>query len=312
MSWTLTKTINWAQPYIQYSPLTVGLTQEPAVSIASMIRSSILNPPLTWFFNRKEVTFPTVVGTQDYLLATFSDLAFVEKVSLTDDDGNVYEIKDVYNNSALAKSSFQQRPSAVSVELSSIVASVLNYTFRFLGVPDKIYTVTVTYQKLSPMFGPFNITSVAAAVAGNTAYTGTFDTISFPVGSTAVITNCTNALNNGSFTVVSCTATVLTVANAAGVVEATSSGYAANYSWDPLPSQYADIFNNLFLSEALALVDDQRAQLYRQRGVAAFLSKATGLTEMQKNVFVQQWLQRSVERANVASGTQTGNMGRGM
>ncbi len=312
MSNTLQHSINFAKTYTQYSPLQAGFGQEPAVSIGSMIRNSLLNPPLTWYFNRNEVTFPTIVGQQDYLLATVSDLAFVETVSLTDDEGNIFEIKDIYNNKALGVSSFQQRPSAMSVSVSSVIANVLNYKFRFLGVPDKIYTVTVTYQKLSPQFGPFFITSCGTAGGGNTTYTGTFDVISFPVGATAIVTGFqTNAVNNGSFIVVSVTNTSLVLANTAGIAE-TASAFVSNFSWDPIPNQFSDVYNNLFLAEALAGVDDARSQLYRQRGVAAFLSKATGLSEMQKNVFVQQWLARANERQADAGLIQTGNTSRGI
>jgi hypothetical protein len=312
MTQTLQHSINFAKPFIQYSPLTAGFGQEPAVSIASMVRNSILNPPLTWFFNRKEVTFPTVVGQQDYVLSTVPDLAFAEKISLADDEGNIFEIKDIQNNAALAVSSFQQRPNAASVQASSIISNVLNYTVRFLGVPEKIYTATLTYQKLSPQFGPFFITSSSNASGGNTTYTGSFDTISFPVGATAIVTGfVTNAVNNGSFTVVSVTNTSLVLANAAGVAE-TASAFVSNFSWDPIPSQYSDVYNNLFLSEALAMVDDSRAQLYRQRGVAAFLAKATGLSEMQKNVFVQQWIARANERQGDAGIITTGNTSRGI
>jgi hypothetical protein len=312
MSGNLQQTVNWAKTFVQYMPLTAGLGQEPAVSIASMIRNSILNPPYTWQFNRAEVTFPTVTGQQDYTLATCPDLAFVEKVSLSDDEGNIWEIKDVYNNSALAVSAFPGRPNAMSVESSSIILNVLNYKFRFLAVPDKIYTVTVTYQKLSPQFGPFFITSVAAHSGSNTTYTGSFDTISFPVGAVAIITGCTNAANNGSFVVVSCTSTALTLANAAGVLESTSTSYANNFSWDPIPDQYSDVYNNLFLSEILAVGDDARAAMYRQRGVAALLSKASGLTEMQKNAFAQQWLARDVQRESTLGAAQLGHTGRGI
>lgn len=312
MSLNLQNTLNWTAAYIQGTPITAWLGMEPAVSIASMIRNSILNPPMTWLFNRNEVTFPTVVGQQDYILATMPDLAFVEKVSLTDDQGKVHEIKDVYNNSALAVSSFPQRPSAMSVESSSIISTVLNYKLRFLGVPNEIYTVTVTYQKLAPQFGPFFISGAANAAAGNTAYTGTFDVNSFPVGSTAIITGfVTHTVNNGSFVVVSVTPTLLTVANAAGVAE-TIQAYVSNFSWDPIPDQYSDVYNNLFLAEAMAIVDDQRSQVYRQRGVAALLSKASGLTEMQRNAFAQQWLARDVERQSVMGAVQLGHTGRGV
>lgn len=309
---TLQNSINFARPFIQYSPLTAGFGQEPAASIGSMVRNSLLSAPMTWFFNRGEITFLTVIGQQDYIIATAPDLAFVETVSLTDDAGNIWQIKDVYDNQTLSPSSFQQRPNSMSIQTAPVVANVQNYKFRFLGVPDQIYTVTIEYQKLSPQFGPFFITSCASAAAGNTAYTGSFDTLSFPAGATAIITGFkTNVVNNGSFVVVSCTPTLLTLVNAAGVAE-TISAFANNFSWAPIPNQYSDVYNNLFLSEALATVDDARAQLYRQRGVAAMLSKATGLTEMQKNAFAQQWLARGVERQTLSGNTQTGTVGRGL
>lgn len=310
MSLNLQNTINFASPFIQYAPVSAGLGGEPAISIASMIRNSILGEPMTWYFNRAEKTFSTVKGQQDYD-QQIDDLAFVEKVSLADDQGNLFEVKDVYNTSALGVSSFQQRPSAMSIESRSVVSNLQHFSFRFLGVPDAVYTVTVIYQKISPQFGPFFISSVANASAGNTAYTGTFDSISFPVGATAVISGFTNAVNNGSFVVVSCTATTLTVANAAGVAE-TKQGYGSNFSWDPIPDRYSDVYNNLFLAEILALSDDARAQVYRQRGVAALMSKAAGLTEMQKNIFMQQWLARGVERTSVAAREQLGTAGRGL
>jgi hypothetical protein len=125
--------------------------------------------------------------------------------------------------------------------------------------------------------------------------------------------------NDTTFTVTSSTATTLvgttttqvneTHAGAAGSVQ---SGYVNNLSWAPIPDQFSDVFNNLFLSEAFAVVDDGRAQLYRQRGIAAFMAKATGLTETQKNAFAQQWIARDVERQSTTATTQLGNTARGM
>ncbi len=60
-----------------------------------------------------------------------------------------------------------------------------------------------------------------------------------------------------------------------------------------IPTQYSDIYNNLFVGEAMAVVDDNRAQLYRQRGVAALLAKSDGLTEMQVNNFLRQFWARA-------------------
>jgi hypothetical protein len=56
-----------------------------------------------------------------------------------------------------------------------------------------------------------------------------------------------------------------------------------------VPIYYMDIFNNLFLGEAFQVNgDDAAAAMYRRRGMAALLSKAEGLTEMQKSMIFAQ------------------------
>ena len=80
-----------------------------------------------------------------------------------------------------------------------------------------------------------------------------------------------------------------------------------------VPDQYVDIYNNLFLAEAFAVVDDARANQYRQRGIAALLAKADGLTEMQKNSFQEQYMMRTAGQAQSSSlKIQQGNQARGI
>jgi hypothetical protein len=308
--YTLTQSINWAQTYIQYAPLTAGLGQEPAVSAASMIRDTFMSAPITWAWNRNTYTLPsaTTKGTQDYtvLLTAIPDFGFLEKVALLDTNGKYWEITDIYNNWAMAQSGDNQRPNSACIFLQTSTS----ITLRFVGVPNAAYTVTLIYQKRSILMGPYLISSCGSASGSNTAYTGVFDPLAFTAGAKAQITGfVTNSVNNGSFTVVSCTATTLTVANAAGVAE-TITAYASNFDWAPIPDSYADVYNWLFLSESMSAHDDNKSQVYRQRGVASFLAKAEGLTEMQKKAFVQQWLARGIEMGTATQMMQTGNQAR--
>ena len=59
-----------------------------------------------------------------------------------------------------------------------------------------------------------------------------------------------------------------------------------------IPDQYQDIYNFLFLAEAMSVVDDAREVTYRRQGIAALLSKAEGLNDMQRNVFLDQYWMR--------------------
>lgn len=307
--YTLQQSINWSQAFIEYSPLTAGTGSEPAVSIASIIRSTVLNAPLIWPWNRVEyIGTSTIVGTQDYILP-ITDFGFIEKVSLVDGiDGKIYEMKDVYNTAALSISSTQQRPNAACV-ISNIPGTSIK--LRFMGVPDKVYSITISYQKAAILFNQFSIISAANALGGNTVYTGIFTPASFPVGSLASVSGFVTLTNNGTFLVVSATPSVLTLANAAGVAE-TRAAMTINQSWYPIPDYFSDVFNSLFLAEAFQSVDDARATQYRQRGIAALLSKAEGLTLMQVNAFLAQWGIRNSQTASEQLKVQQSTQARGV
>lgn len=224
MSYTLQDTMNWAGAFIEYSPMNAGTNNEPAVSIASMVRSTILNPPLTWPWNRAIYTGLTISeGTQDYVVP-LTDFGFLEKVTLKDADGVTWEIKDIYNTTALGISNTTtgrgQKPAAVAILAVNYGTDV---TLRFMGSPSETYTVTLVYQKLALQFGSYGITSVATATVASyvlgqvvvsgatTTYTGaiTGGGSNAFVGMTFPITGFANGGNNVTITVTASTATTL-------------------------------------------------------------------------------------------------------
>ncbi len=90
--------------------------------------------------------------------------------------------------------------------------------FRLLN-GTQIYDVGPD-SRVAPALTPsYVITSVAAAIGNNTAYTGTFTVLAIPVGSLMEISGFVTAANNGVFQVVSVTATTLTLLNPSGAAE---------------------------------------------------------------------------------------------
>jgi hypothetical protein len=297
MPYGLQNSINYAGSFIQYAPLNVGTGGEPANSIATGVRNTILNAPFMWPWNRAEFSIALVAGQQDYTFS-ITDFAYLEKVSLLSADGTYgYEIKDVYNTNSLGIPSTavgaRAQPNGVSVRSYIPGTSV---SLRFLSNPDQAYTGIVTYQQLVLPFNYlFSVTSASNADGnGNTTYTGTFNPSYFPPGSEASIFRfITNVNNNGVYLVISCTSSNLVVANANGIAETVPAVASNTGSWAPIPDSFIDIYNALFLAEAFAFVDDARSQQYRQRGVAALLSKAEGLSDMQVSAFLSQFEARS-------------------
>lgn len=310
MSNTIQTTINWAQAYVQYAPLRAGTGGEPTTSICSMVRNTMLGEPFAWSWNRfEDSSTPTQVGVQDYTI-NLTNFGWLEKASLTDPAGKIWEIKDIYNTNALSKQTQpQQRPSAIAVIQYSPGVSV---KLRFMGVPDQIYQINLTFQGIATEFGPFTVNSAENTSGSMTVYTGIFNPNSFPVGAIAIVNGfIANPTNNGSFLVYAVTPTTLTLLNPGGVLEVISAT-VINGSWYPIPDQYSDIYNNLVLAEIFQVSgEDQESARYRQRGVAALLARSEGLTETQKNAFAQQYLMRNAEAQAMTIRTQQGNQARG-
>lgn len=160
MSTTIQNSIDFAQTFNQYSPLAVGVGNQPAIGTANDIQFMVTSAPFTWGWNRNETSatnpstgpISTVAGTQDYVFA-LPDFGFLEKVSLTDSNGAVFEVLNVYNTAALAiaDSTVNKRGRPESAAVISVTYGT-SFKLRFIAVPDQIYQINLTYQKLVAPF----------------------------------------------------------------------------------------------------------------------------------------------------------------
>lgn len=154
---TLANTVNWAAPHIRYAPLAISTNSyEPAVTIANVVKQTILNAPFTWRWNRGTATFNTVANTQDYSVAV-SDFGFVETASVLANQSPpapTYEVIQ-YRNILGQGGTDTSRPTSIAAQLDDNAG---NITFRLLPVPDAVYTVNITYQKKATLF-PFTGTT---------------------------------------------------------------------------------------------------------------------------------------------------------
>ena len=202
----LQSTVNWASSFIDFKVPTIGANNEPSITSANVVMQTILGPPFRWNWNRNNVVFPTVVGTQDYAITVGIDGAivtfgFIEAASAT-------------------------------------IAGTI--TFRFLPVPDAIYTVSVQFQKKVP--------ALFAALAT---------------------------------------------------------------TWTPIPDQYAYIYNYGLLALTMAYDDDPRFPLFNQKFIAHLLGAQQGLSETERNLFIDTWNLIARQEALMGIKTQQGRMALG-
>lgn len=239
MAYTLTDSINYISPFCRYQNPAVGTNNMPIIGIGTLVRNVILTAPMVWDFNRNFNTTYTLTPGQQDVLTNIPDFGYLERASIldptptpTNPNGTWFEIQDVRNNSALAKSNTQARPTIISVQNST------GPLLRFSAVPDKAYQLDLVYQKQPVNFA-----------------------------------NLTDA-------------------------------------WSPIPDSMWDIYSNMTLGYYMDSCQDPRASQYTAKGIAGLLSRQEGLSEMDKAVFAQAYMNFNSALAAQAIQTQQGNQAR--
>ncbi len=149
MSNTPQTSINAVQSALGFWVPTVGTNNEPALSAANMVQQIMTSPPFRFPWNRNSLTFTTFVGVQDYLV-NVTDFGYMETATFTNITTNkVRSFSKILNNTPLGESSDSQEPVTLTVQSTVVGTSA---TFRFLGLPNNQYNVTVWYQKYAPLF----------------------------------------------------------------------------------------------------------------------------------------------------------------
>jgi len=146
---SLQSSINWAKTFLYLRPLNLAtVNNEPAISSANLIQQTMIGPPFRWSWNRSNTTVTTANGTQDYPKG-LTNLQYVEKISAALTGNKTFELE--YRRSLGEASGTLEiaRPRFMSEQFDDNAG---NLTFRFLPVPDNVYTVTITYQKQVPLF----------------------------------------------------------------------------------------------------------------------------------------------------------------
>lgn len=234
MAITLTSTINWAAPFLQFKPQTLGSSNtEPAVTSANIILSTMLGPPFKWRWNRTTLNITTNVGTQDYL-SNVSDFGFLESASIATSNATTFELSN--NRLFLPISNQQARPEFIA----PTTESGGNITFRFLSVPNTASNVTVTYQKKATLMSNVNST------------------------------------------------------------------------WAPIPDEYSYIYNHGYLGLMFMYADDPRFNVEIGRFKASLIGASEGLTQTEKDVFLEQWMIEGRQKQAYAIDTQQGATGRNL
>jgi len=207
----LRTTVTWASAYVNYEQLTIASGNEPSITNANTVLQTIVGPPFKWNWNRIAASpITTVVNQQDYPLA-IANFGFLEAASVTL-AGTSFAIKKICQE--LTVGTEIGRPEAIAPQIDNNAGQI---TFRFLPVPDAIYTIVPYLQQSPPLF---------------TSLTQT---------------------------------------------------------WTPIPDKFQYLYNYGFLALSMAYSQDQRFPIFNQKFVAHLLGAQQGLSETERNLFLDNW-----------------------
>jgi hypothetical protein len=306
MSRTLLQSIQWAQSFVNYLPLTVGTGNQPALDNANHVKQLFLSPDvMSTAYNRGTVSFQTVIGQQDYVVqvtnASVPSFGYLETAS-------VQPCATVTNVAG----------SGTVATITAANAFVAGNTVTITGLSHTAFNVTnaVIITASSTQFTFASTTSQSSAADSGLSLSGEvfqikdiFNTKPLSKSSdgarpSAISVQYNDGAGNVTFRFMSVPNATLNVVldfQMSAVPFTTTSS-----TWAPIPDTYAYIYDRLFLGETLEPVDAARAQMEKQRGILSLVSIAEGMEMHDKAIFVAQYLNIDAQTAANMLDTQQG------
>lgn len=304
---TLGQSIGFAQSYGGFRALTVGASNEPAVTAANILIQMILAPPFSWNWNRNSATFLTVPGKQDYPTSV-PTFGFIEKassipaasVTSTSLTGNVATY--------IAANSFTAGH-YVTVTGCTNGGAVLNVTYQpIVAATATSFTVAITNGNLSSQ------AEAGLALSGNLGEFSQMNNVLGGGNESGQAYTIAPQIDNNSGTITFRLLPVPTIQAQVTVLFQQRQGALitnASNTWAPIPDHYSMVYQWGFLALMMAYWSDPRWTSASQKFVANLLGVAEGLKDEQKNIFQQAWLSSITEMQVTGQKSSQGVQARG-
>lgn len=289
---TIQDSINWAKRFNFNRNPVIGNSLEPALTCASLVLQVILGPPFEWWWNNQRIVFtcnPTPKTATSTVISVASNVLTVTAT-------NTFAVNETIIASAIAGSSSALNGLILKVltaSASSFTAAVslpnsTDTTGTFTSVTTQDYTVA------APNFSHIQKANVLD-----------LDSDGVPTKWMELTVNNELALessqNRPEFigpqsedSSGNVTFRVFSSPDKAYPVEILAQNSAPavtsiNQTWAPLPDYLSYIYNWGFLALMWQFSDDPRSAIANNQFKAALLGRQEGLSEEQKNIFLNNW-----------------------
>lgn len=297
---TLQQTINWAQTFIKYVPLTVGTGNQPAIDNANNVKQLMMHPNLAWNWSRKAFSFQTIAGVQDYS-ESISDFDYLESSSIQP----CATITNVAGDGTTATLT------AANKFVKGNLVTITGLTTTGFNVRGAVLlSVSPTQFTFASSTSHSSGSDAGLAVSGErTQLDSILNSEPLEVTSTldqphTIAAQMDDGAGNITFRFVACPEQAY---NVNLEYQAQPTMFAAlSDTWGPIPDRYAYIYNRGFLAECLEPIDAGRSQMEKQRFIMALVGVTEGLSLADKAIFMAQYLNIDAQTAANMLDTQQG------
>lgn len=294
---TILGSMEWAKRFNFNRPSGIGNFLEPAKTSANLVMQTILAPPFSWPWNAEEVTFtcnPTAATVG--LTGNISVTGKIVTMNAVLPSLGIQQIGILSGMTVAPASTLNGQAFVVISNNGTVITGQINN-------PDVAVTAatggfvtagsTQDYTLLLPEFGHIQYASVLDINNVNSPKwielkaKNTLALESQVARPEFIGPNAQDANGNVLFRVMPAPnkpyPIALHVQKAAPLIA------SLNQTWAPIPDYMEYIYNWGFLSLMWSFSDDPRAPMATQQFVKHLLGRATGLTAIERNIFLNNW-----------------------
>lgn len=307
---TISQTMEWAKKLSFNRLSAIGNNLEPALTSANMVMQTVLGPPFEWWWNTQELSFTTSATPYSAPLTNVSVTAGIATITTA----NTFSKGNLVIPSDVATATFLNGKLLIvlTANATQITAAVTTLTYASAADTGTLTNgTTQDYTIAAPAFSHIEHASVLditrtppnwveLKVQNNLALD------SRNARPTFVGPQVEDGTGNVTFRVMPSPNAAypigLRVQVAAPLIT------SINQSWAPMPDFMQYIFSWGFLALVWAFADDARFQIANAKFTAGLLARAEGLTEEERNIFLNNW---NVQTSQAMGKMQQGSQARG-
>lgn len=292
---TIQDTVNWAKRLSFERNPVIGNSLEPALTSANMVMQTILAPPLDWWWNTLEVVFtcnptPTTATstavsiTGGVVTVTAANTFAVDNLVLGSGLLTLTGLNGLLLRILTATSSGFTAAVPTLANGSDTVGTFTNTTTQdyTVAVPNFSHIEHASVLDLTPITGGFTpLKWQQLTVKNNLALETSKNRPAF------IGPHSEDASGNITFRLASAPDKPYPVE--IHVQQSAPQITSVNQTWAPLPDFMEYIYEWGFMALMWQFADDPRAQYANNQFKAGILARAEGLTDEERNIFLNNW-----------------------